>query len=216
MSNEQRTPLSRTLPLVGQRAALAEIEQRGYALPCHVTAVNGAIVTVAFDVVSMAPLPPCTMPIAGSEYIRLPIQVGCKGVARPASVDISIVTGLGPGNSLPDITEIPGNLSALEFAPTGNAKWTASPNPDATVIYGAGAGVILQDIGGASPNASVTVNATGVTIKVGSKTWSFTSSGFTWSTGIVAETHAHSGNPPGTYAAGSTPVTGQSGTPVAG
>ncbi len=216
MANHQRTPLSRTLPLLAQRAALEEIEQRGYALPCHVTAVNGAIVTVAFDcTTSGAALPSCQMPIAGSEYVRIPIQKGCKGTARPNSVDISIVTGLGPGNALPDLSVLPANLSALVFEPCGNSAWTASPNADATVIYGAGAGVILQDIDGSSPNASVMVNSSGVTIKVGSKTWTFTSAGFTWSTGIVAETHEHL---PGTYVApsGGGPVTGDSGAPIAG
>lgn len=214
MSNHQRTPLSRTLPLVAQRAALEEIEQRGYALPCHVTAVNGAIVTVAFDcTTSGAALPSCQMPIAGSEYIRLPIQIGCKGVAAPASVDIGIVTGLGPGNALPDLSVLPANLAALRFVPVGNANWSASPNANALVLYGAGAGVILQDIAGSSPNWSVTVNSSGVTIKGGGKTWTFTSSGFTWSDGIVAETHEHL---PGTYVAGSTAVTGESGEPIAG
>lgn len=216
MANEQRTPLSRTFPLAAQRAALAEIEQRGYALPCHVTAVNGAIVTVAFDCTATngkAPIPACTMAVAGSEYVRVPIQVGCKGTARPNSVDISIVTGLGPGNSLPDLSDIPGNLSALVFEPCGNSGWTASPNPDALVCYGASAGVILQDIAGSSPNWSVTVNSSGVTIKGGGKTWTFNSSGFTWSNGIVAETHEHG---PGTYVAGTTAVTGDSGQPVSG
>lgn len=147
MANHQRTPLSRTLPLLAQRAALEEIEQRGYALPCHVTAVNGAIVTVAFDcTTSGAALPPCQMAITGSEYVRIPIQKGCKGTARPNSVDINIVTGLGPGSSLPDLSVLPANLSALVFEPCGNSAWPASPNADATVIYGAGAGVILQDI----------------------------------------------------------------------
>src|SRR6185437_6753134 len=188
MANHQRTPISRTLPLAAQRAALEEIEQRGYALTCHVTAVNGAIVTVAFDVTSAAPIPACTMAIAGSEYIRLPIQAGCKGVAYPASVDISIETGLGPGNSLPDLSVMPANLSALQFVPCGNANWTPSPNSNALVLYGAGGGVILQDKI-SSPNVTVTANSNGLTIKVGSKTWTFTSAGFTDSAGIVEETH---------------------------
>jgi hypothetical protein len=102
-------------------------------------------------------------------------------------------------------------MAALVWVPIGNKGWSASPNANATVIYGAGAGVILQDVSGASPNCSVTFNSSGVTIKVGGKTWSFTSAGFTWSTGIVAETHDHG---PGTYVAGSTAVTGTSGAPI--
>jgi hypothetical protein len=157
MSNDQRTPISRVLPLAAQRAALLEIEQRGYALPCHVTAVNGQIVTVAFDVTG-ALIPPCTMAIAGAEYIRFPTQVGDKGVAEPASVDIGIVTGLGPANSLPNFRVRPGNLSALIFKPVGNANWTPSPNPNALVLYGPD-GVIIQDKDGSSPEARITVQS---------------------------------------------------------
>lgn len=208
---DQKAPIARTLPLSGQRAALREIALRGYSLPCHVTAISGQIVTVAFDVAN-SPLPPAQMPVVGAEYIRMPIQRGCKGICRPSSVDIGIVTGLGPANSLPDLNVLPGNLSALVFEPIGNANWTASPNANALVCYGAGAGVILQDIAGSSPNWSVTVNSSGVTIHGAGKTWTFNSDGFTWSTGIVAETHEHSA---GTYVAGDTEVTGQSGEPVA-
>lgn len=211
--NEQKTPIARTLPIAAARAALREIEQRGYSLPCHVTAISGQIVTVAFDVATTAPLPQVQMPVAGAEYIRMPIQVGCKGVCRPSSVDIGIVTGLGPANALPNLDVLPANLAALVFEPVGNANWTASPNPNALVAYGAGGGVILQDIAGSSPNWSVTINSSGVTIKGGGKTWTFTSSGLTWSTGIIAETHEHSA---GTYVAGETAVTGQSGEPVSG
>lgn len=208
---DQKTPMARTLPLSGQRSALREIQLRGRSLPCHVVAIAGSIVTVAFDVAD-SPLPQAQMPVVGAEYIRMPIQLDCKGVCRPSSVDIGIVTGLGPANSLPDLNVLPGNLSALVFEPVGNANWTASPNPTALVCYGAGGGVILQDIAGSSPNWSVTVNSSGMTIKGAGKTWTFNSDGFTWSTGIVAETHGHS---PGTYVAGDTNVTGQSGEPVA-
>lgn len=216
MANEQRVPLSRTLPLAGERHALAEIEQHGLELPCHVTAIKGSIVTVAFDCTAgggKAPIPAATMPVAGPEYVRPPIQVGCKGIARPATVDIGIVTGLGPANSLSDLSVRPANLAALVFEPVGNASWTPSPNANALVLYGAGAGVIMQDIAGASPNWSVSVNSNGVTIKGGGKTWSFTASGLTLDTGVVAETHEHG---PGTYVAGSSAVTGESGEPVSG
>lgn len=160
MPNEQKTPIARTLPLVAQRAALMEIERRGHSLPCHVTAVTGAIVTVAFDVASPnAPLPVCQMPLIGAEYIRYPIQTGCKGVCRPSSVDIGIVTGLGPAGALPSLDVVPANMSMLVFEPVGNASWTASPNANALVLYGAGGGVIAQDIAGSSPNSSLAVTA---------------------------------------------------------
>lgn len=211
MSNEQRTPISRVLPLAAQRAALLEIEKRGYALPCHVTAVDGQIVTVAFDVAG-ALLPTCTMAIAGAEYIRFPTQVGDKGVAEPASVDIGIATGLGPANALPDIRTRPGNLSALVFKPVGNASWTASPNQNALVGYGpaSGAGVILQDKL-ISPNFSVTINSSGITMTGGGHTMTLSSSGLVID-GVTFATHEHQA---GTYVAGDTAVAGESGAVVA-
>lgn len=154
MGNEQRTPLSRTLPRAIERGVRSEIEQQGYALPCHVTAVNGAIVTVAFDVSSPnAPMPACMMPVAGSEYIRLPIQVGCKGVAYPASVDISIATGLGLTNALPELSVLPANLSALVFVPVGNANWAEPPG------FGGGVGIDASVV--TTDNVSVGNGASG-------------------------------------------------------
>jgi len=209
MRNVHKTPISRTLPRAAVGAALAEIERRGYGLPCHVTAVSGAIVTVAFDCTAQgAVLPPVTMPVVGSEYIRLPIQAGCKGRAVPSSVDLSIVTGLGPGSSLPDFSQIPANLSALAFEPLGNATWTASPNANALVAYGAGGGVILQDKL-TSPNFSVTVNSSGITMTGGGHTLVVDSSGIKID-GVHFAKHGHL---PGTYVApsGGGPVTGDSG-----
>lgn len=167
MSNEQRFPLARSLPKFGQRAALAEIEQRGYALPCHVTAVNGAIVTVAFDVATTtgAPIPACTMALAGSEYISLPIQIGCPGVAYPASCDISIETGLGSNGALPNLSTLPANLSALVFFPVGNANWT--PIPGAGGAVGIDASVVTTDNVSVGNGASGTfTTGTGQTVDV--------------------------------------------------
>jgi len=64
--NHQKTPLSRTLPLLAQRQALDEIYKRGLALPGKVTAVDGPIVTVSF-LVSGVTLPQVTMPLFGPE-----------------------------------------------------------------------------------------------------------------------------------------------------
>lgn len=213
--NERKTPLSRTLPRATERAAVALIEQGGYALPCHVTAVAGQIVTVAFDCTAAgAVLPPVEMPIIGAEYIRFPTQVGDKGYAAAASVDLSIETGLGPGNSLPDLSQRPANLAALVFVPIGNANWTASPNANALVMYGAGGGVLLQDKL-TSPNCSLSMTSSSITLTFGSHTVVINSSGI-FLDGVKFATHYHSNIPDGaagTYTApsGGGPVTGDSG-----
>lgn len=120
MSNEQKTPLTRTLPLLAQRKALAEIRKSGLSLPGHVTAVSGSIVTVSFDVQNLL-LQPVDMPVFGPEYIRYPIQVGDKGVAFPASVYIGGVSGLGTGTAT--LTQ-QANLTTLVWFPCGNKNWS--------------------------------------------------------------------------------------------
>ena len=119
--------------------------QAGQAWPCHVTAVNGAVVTIAFDVDSGAyTLPQVTVPVVESRYVRLPVQVGDRGVAISASVSIGNVSGLGP--PAPVSLTAPGNLSALMFMPIGNAAW-ATPDANAVVVT-APDGAIIQDDAG--------------------------------------------------------------------
>lgn len=205
MDNSQKTPIGRTLAAFARRRILDELDRLGKALPCSVVAVNGAFVTVNFEVTGVT-IPQVTMPILGSQYIRLPIQVGELGVTYPIDVSIAQIAGLvgGTANRVRR-----GNLSTLVFAPIGNKNWVASPNANALVCWGP-AGVILQDKAGSSPNFSVTVNSSGITFAGGGHTVTLNSSGLTID-GIVFETHTHEA---GTYVAGDTPVTGDSGEPV--
>src|ERR1700761_5731268 len=91
------------------------IANTGKALPCRVVAVNGAIVTVAFEV-DTAPytLPQITIPKAESPWIRMPTQVGDLGVTVPADAYLGAVSGLGGG-----VAKLfgRGNLSSLVFLP---------------------------------------------------------------------------------------------------
>jgi hypothetical protein len=203
MSNAQKTPLSRTLPLFGQRKALDEIAKRGQALPGHVTSVVGQIVTVNFDVAGLT-LPKVSMPVYGSEYIRLPIQNGDKGVAFPASVYIGGVSGLGAGTG--DDT-LQGNLSTLVWLPIGNANWTAPPGSDADTLalYGHLALLLLDSL---SNHSSLKLSSSGITLTFGSGSITMSSSAITLtfgghsvvinSSGVTIDgktflTHAHTG-----------------------
>ncbi|MDE2104415.1 MAG: hypothetical protein KGL39_44665, partial [Patescibacteria group bacterium] len=97
------------------RRAQEAIQSTGNALPCHVVKVSGSIVTVAFDV-NATPwtLPQVTIPKAESSWIRMPTQVGDKGVTMPADAYLGPTAGFSTGVS--DLTQ-PGNLSALVFVP---------------------------------------------------------------------------------------------------
>ena len=83
-----------------------------------------------------------------SAYVRLPIQVGDKGITIAASVLIGIVSGLGVG--LSPLTQPP-NLSALVFLPVSNLNW-ATPNTNAIVLTPPNGGPV--NLNATSVNAS--------------------------------------------------------------
>ncbi len=200
MSQAEKIPLSRTMPKLVERGALDEIGALGLALPGHVVAVSGAIVTVAFDVAG-ATLPQVTMPVAGSQYVRLPIQIGDIGVAVPASVYLGGASGLGGGVAT---LYQRGNLSSLIWQPIGNKNWTAV-NPDYVVAQGP-SGVQIQDMSGTvvatfdkSSGVSITfgsgaidMNSSETTLSFGSHSVVINSAGVTID-GILWDTHYHTG-----------------------
>ena len=152
-----KNPLAESLNLIAQQRAADAIQALGQALPCHVVAVAGQIVTVAFDTVTPGQtLPQVKMPILTSPYDWLPVQVGDKGVTVPSDVYLGGVSGLGGGTA----TLAPvGNLSALVFAPVANAAWSTTYQ-NYRVVQGPD-GVVLQTLDGA---VVLKLDATGVTI----------------------------------------------------
>lgn len=143
-SNAQKTPLVSSLNDVAIKRAADAIQQLGKALPCHVLAVVGQIVTVAFDITSPTfTLPNVTIPVATSHYDWLPVQIGDKGVTFPADAYLGGVSGLGSG--VANLSE-PANLSALVFLPVSNAAWTVA-DPNMRVIKGP-QGVMLTTLAG--------------------------------------------------------------------
>lgn len=139
--NSQVTPLSNTLPEFARRKAADAIQQTGRSLPCSVVSVSGSIVSVKFEVNSVFTLPNVTVPVAGPEYIRMPIQPGDKGFVIPADAYLGGVSGIGGGTA--DLTQL-ANLTTLVFDPIGNRNWKPTSNPNAVVIYGVqGGGVSL-------------------------------------------------------------------------
>ena len=135
--NSQKTALARTLNQFAERKTRGIIDLLGKALPASVVSIPTAgvpIVTVKFELTNIPyTLPQVTVPLAGSEYIRLPIQVGCKGMVLPAGAYLGGVSGLGGGTA--DLSER-ANLSTLVFFPIGNTAFAASEDTNAVVIYG--------------------------------------------------------------------------------
>lgn len=156
--NAQKIPLTISLNETAKQRAQNAIQRLGKALPASVVSVSGAIVTVNFEVQSGYTLPQVKVPLFGPEYIRYPIQQGCKGVVFPADAYLGGMSGLGGGVAT---LAPPPNLTALVFFPIGNAGWSAV-DPNATTIYGPN-GVVLRDEGSA---CIFTLTPDGISIKV--------------------------------------------------
>lgn len=105
----------------------------GKILPCSVVAVDNvnAIVTIKFEVASGSlTIPQVTCAIAGSKYIRIPVQVGDFGICIPADTRLGGINGLGSGAA--PLT-LPTNFGAMVFMPIGNLQWSIS-DPSSIVL----------------------------------------------------------------------------------
>lgn len=154
--------------------AQAAIQKLGRALPCHVVAVDGAIVTVAFEV-NAAPqsLPNITIPKAESPWMRSATQVGDKGITMPADAYLGGISGLGGG--VATLTQR-ANLTALQFVPTSN-KDSPPDDPNASQVCGPN-GAVIRTTEGAIPSSIVT-NQEGTTITFGTTSLTVSAAGIT-------------------------------------
>ncbi len=143
------------------------IENTGRALPCSVISVNGAIVTVKFEVQSDWTLPQVTIPKNESPWVRSCTQVGDKGYCAPADYYLGGISGLGGG--IADTTKR-GNLSTLVFTPVSNS---GSPPDDPNSVQLTGvAGFIIRTVNKAcsiiGTLTTLTLTCSGYTIVINS------------------------------------------------
>lgn len=175
MTISQKKPLSRALPRTIAQGVKDGQQLAGQAWPCHVVSVQGAIVTVAFDVSTDATLPQVTCPIAESFYVMLPVQAGDTGVVLAAGARLGGVTELGAGLAP---TVLPSNLGGLIFIPLGRKSW-ALPDANAVLIQGPN-GAIIRTIDGtvnATLNESeIALNWKGLTVVINSSGITLTAS----------------------------------------
>lgn len=162
MSSAQKTPFVVSLSNLIDTKIEQSDEGFGWQLPCVVKAVNGSMVTVAFEIDTggIATFPQVTCPIAQSTYVRLPVQVGDYGMCISANARLGGVTGLGQG--LAPIG-LPFNLGALVYVPIGNKNWE-SVDPNAVNIN-APNGAVIRDT---NNNCTITLTPDGVTVVKGS------------------------------------------------
>ena len=204
MSIGQKRPFARTINEFVGNIVDENNSSFGLILPCRVTEVNGAIVTVNFEIINgKQTLPSVTCPIAESIYVRLPVQVDDFGIVISASTRLGGVTGMGEGKAS---LSSPSNFGGMIFIPIGNVNWSAvDPN---AVNINAPNGVVLRDT---DSNCTVTLTPSGVTVAIGSTSLivystgvtvngKFTVNGNVETTGTlknnsvnVGSTHKHSG-----------------------
>lgn len=195
--------LQENLNRVAIKQVKSEMDRRGKALPCHVVAIVGQIVTVAFDVEDTpGPLPQITIPKAEGPWIIAPTQIGDVGMTVPADAYLDGISGMGPGiASLRRMS----NLSALVWVPVAQV-YTVPPVQNAATVQGP-QGAIIRTTEGPTPSSVVT-NLFGTTVTFGSsvltveegkismtaggKTVTLNGAGFTID-GILFDTHVHPG-----------------------
>jgi hypothetical protein len=161
---EQKLPFYQTLTNFANKQIAGAISQIGKNLPCSVTAIEGSIVTVKFELTDIPyTLPEVQMPVVGFEYIRYPIQVGDRGYTVSADASIAGLTGLGTG--VANLTN-QGNLSMLAFVPLGCTNFFPV-NANYLVMYGvdgveirnkSGSVTIVLTDSGVTINGKVTIN----------------------------------------------------------
>jgi hypothetical protein len=181
-TNAQKVPLGLSLNRHARAKALDQIWKRGLSLPCQVVSVAGSIVQVSFQIqqnagTETATLPNVTIPVATSEYTRLPIQPGCNGVAMAADAYLGGMSGIGGG--VASLTQ-QGNLTALFFVPLGNSGWF-SVDGNVLTLYGP-QGVTVMD---EAKTTIVNVTPSGLTATNGAIEIAMTSTAVTITSPIV-------------------------------
>lgn len=141
----RKIPLHDQINQASTKRALDEIHKRAKSLPCSVVSVDGAIVTVKFEVETGYTLPNTAMPVATSTYERVPIQVGDMGAAIAIDTYLGAVSGLGGG--IATLTQR-GNLSTLFFQPMGSSSWD-SEDGTLYVLQGPN-GTLMQSMDGST------------------------------------------------------------------
>jgi hypothetical protein len=132
--NFQATPVVRSLNQIADRAAKRFIQLTGKSLPASLVSINGSIATVKIELTGIGwIIPQITVPLAGSEFVRLPLQAGTKGWVKSADSSLGAMSGLGAATT--GYVQ-PANLQACVFEPIGNVAFAAPEDPNQLELYG--------------------------------------------------------------------------------
>lgn len=170
-SDYLKLPVQQSLNAIAVTRAQQEIAKQGKAFPCSVVSVDGAMVTVKFELqTGKLTLPNITIPKLESNWMRSPTQVGDLGITMSADVAISGIAGFGGTATLAQ----PGNLGALFFVPISSST-SPPPNQNQAIVQGPN-GALIQSADG---HTSINLTESEVVITVGGATYTFTASQMT-------------------------------------
>jgi hypothetical protein len=141
--NSQKLNQGAAAAALSSGRAFSQISGIGQSLPVALSKVVGGIVTGNFQMVSGTgqgsqqtggfTLPPVEMPALMSQYLRLPLQPGEKGVTMGADTSIDNVSGLG--RNTPQSYTRPANMGPSVFVPVANKDWETT-KPNYITMYG--------------------------------------------------------------------------------
>jgi hypothetical protein len=133
--------------------------------------------TVAFQVTDpVFTFPTLTVPLASSEFVRLPLQPNAPGIVVALDATNAQISGVSTGTA--DLTR-PGNLESLVFLPIANKNFPSIAGDDGNtlILYGPAASLLLDS---KAAKASVKLSASGLTATVeGGNTLTVTPGGVT-------------------------------------
>lgn len=157
-----RLPEYKSLNQLADNATKNHSDLLGKIVPGTVVSFDGVFAVVNIEISSQNNYPQLKVPVLCSEYIRLPIQKGCRGFLIPLSVSIDHICGLGqtaPGNA-PTL-----NMSNMAFLPIASHTQQAFKDTETLYLYGEKKGVKIQ-----TKNGSTFIHAHGKTIKIEGET----------------------------------------------
>lgn len=161
MSNSQKYPPLQALSELINNLIDNKLSIKGRQLPCYVIAVQNQFVTVRFDLLPDGVVyPEITIPILTWEYIRIPVQIGNKGITLAADVSLRNVSkqeGVANRSVLPSLTP-------LFFVPVSNVQWSKEDGKKVVIVGPEGAIIKTKD-----GNNIITVDPGKVEIKSGSE-----------------------------------------------
>lgn len=152
-------PIFKSLNDIARNESVTSRNAQGHIIPATVESFDGTLAVVNIEVSSENNYPQITVPLLRSEYIRFPIQKGCRGILIPLYVNIDHIIGLG---LVAPTMKMGFNFQNMAFLPIASVTQPEIKNNNTLVLYGESDGVKIQTKDG-STHITVNHNTVAVT-----------------------------------------------------